>query len=267
MELHLNENVLACATIAKPAGYSLSRENDRYYFVPYLCWVTETATLGTKGSLGEFLKTCPSFPSIGLTFCKHVIDALSVVHGAGFTHGALNMSAVVMRTLMSGPSAIPGVIPQLYNFKWSVSERSKDAIYRKQGSEFDAPEVASAEGPFQRPFKELLKCDMYSLGMVIVHAVAGANIRDLGNFESNPAYVSSAIAAVGSIMAKANSGSAAIKKLLQALQDMLESDPAKRTSSLEPISAAIKSALHDDGKGSDEGPIRGAKGTPLPLTC
>lgn len=252
MELHLDTKVLESVIIAQPAGYVMSREDDRYYFIPYLCWVTETPTLGTKGSMGAFLKELPPFPSIGLTFCKHIVEALGVVHGAGFTHGALNMSAVIIRTLTSGPSAIPKLIPQLHNFKWSVSARSQEAVYRKQGNEFDALEVATAAGPLKRPFEELLKCDMYSLGMVVAHAVARDEIEALGSFESNPAYVSSVIAAAASNMAKGNIGSAARDKMVKALEDILDPEPAKRTSSLEPIAAAIQAALHDNGRGSDE---------------
>ncbi|KAI8710452.1 Ankyrin [Fusarium sp. LHS14.1] len=253
IEFHLNEKILECATITKPAGYALSRDNDKYYFVPYLCWVIETETLGTKGSLGEVLKTFPPFPSISLIFCKHIVDSLIVVHEAGFTHGALNMSAVVLRTLTSGQSAISSLIPQLHNFKWSVSEKSKDAVYRKQGNEFDAPELGQSAGEFRRPFRELLKCDVYSLGMVIVHAVAGARIKDLGSFESNPAYVSSAVAAARSSMIKENYSPSIIKKLLVGLQEMLEPEPAKRTCSLRTIHSAIASTLGDHGEAPDEG--------------
>lgn len=256
IELHLNVKILESVIIAQPAGYVMSREDDTYYFVPYLCWVTETPTLGTKGSMGVFLKELPTFPSIGLTFCKHIVEALGVVHGAGFTHGALNMSAIIIRTLTSGPSAIPKLIPQLYNFKWSVSARSQEAIYRKQGNEFDAPEVATAAGPLKRPFEELLKCDVYSFGMVVVHAIARDEIEAVGSFESNPAYVSSVIAAAASNMAKGNIGSAARNKMVKALENMLEADPAKRTSSLEPIAAAIQAALHDNGSSVDDMPER-----------
>lgn len=216
----------------------------------------ETATLGTKGAMGDVLKEFPPFPTIGLTFCKHIVESLIVVHEAGFTHGALNMSAVIMRTLVSGPSTIPKLIPQLYRFKWSVSEKSKDPVYRKQGNEFDAPEVGRSEGEFRRPFGELLKCDVYSLGMVILQAVAGAEINKLGSFESNPAYVASAIAAVASVMTQHNYDASVIEKLVKALQDMLEPDPAKRTTSLGSIRSAIVSTLgdHQDDDSPDEGP-------------
>ncbi|GAB1312839.1 hypothetical protein MFIFM68171_03049 [Madurella fahalii] len=253
MELHLNESILQCATIPRPVGYSLARENENYYFVPHLCWVVETETLGTMGSLGKVLKQFPPFLSIGLGFCKHLVDSLMVVHEAGFAHGALNMSAVVLRTLVSGPSTIPMLIPQLHDFKWPVSEKSNDPFYRKQGNEFDAPELRLSAGGLRRPFKELLKCDVYSLGMVIVHSAAGGAIKDIGSFESNPAYVTSAIAAVRSVMTKDRYKSSVVEKLLEALQQMLEPDPAKRLSNLAPIRSAITATLEADGKNADEG--------------
>jgi len=252
MEVHLNQQVLECPVVVKPAGYALQRDNENYYFVPFLCWVIETETLGTKGSLEEFLSECPPFPSIGITFCKHIVDGLSVVHGAGFTHGSLNMSAVIMRTIISGPSTIPKIIPQLHNFKSSVNKNTKDPMYRKQGNEFDAPELRNENGDCRRPFNDMLNCDIFSLGMVIVHSIASRKLKDLGTFESNPSFVSSAIKEVKAVMAEAKYGSAVIKKLVQALEEMLEPDPTKRISSLEGIRFAIEAVLNNRCQGLDE---------------
>jgi hypothetical protein len=250
MELHLNEQILDCMIIMQPAGYALSKERSKDYYTPFLCWVTETESIGTKGTIGKVLEQFPTSASIGIIFCKHIIEGMKVVHGAGFIHGALNMSAVIMRTILTSRSSIPSLIPQLHNFRRSVSDKALDPFYRRQENEFDAPELRDKAHEFRRPFKELLKCDIYSLGMLIVHTIIGKDVKNLGNFESNPAYVSLALEEDEKTMAKERYSSAAKKPLLEALREMLEQDPEKRGSSLEPIYAAIMSTMHDDYKSS-----------------
>ena len=207
-------------------------------------------------NLQEFLSMIPEIPLSGsLTLCRHIVTGLQTVHAAGFTHGAINTANIWMYKDKS--TEIPSLVPQLFNFDFSASAKDQpaDLIYTKQGNEYDAPELKDADTPQQKPFSDLIKCDIFSLGILMIYVFGGGTINASGSIDSNPQFLATAVASITASAPNEWSRDFIAEELAPALSEMLERDPARRAENLDRIDAKLNelryimqlSAMLEDG--------------------
>lgn len=230
-----NDNIKRCPFIVEAIGYFFTRQKNRERYALTLLMPHE----GVVNSLGGFLQSSPSVPfSQRLQICLDIVTAVQVVHESGFAHGCLNPNNVFTLSVEGRPES--SYCSQLWNFEKSVSieDDPLDKIYVRQDNDFDATECRDQEQTAMT-FEELKKCDIFSLGALLLFIFGNGEINSPGSVESNPTYYKTAIARAIYETDDDNVKRAIADVLIPCLEGMVEESQDSRAKGVRSISFAL----------------------------
>jgi hypothetical protein len=171
------------------SGYLFTRKASHLRYGPMLLMSWE----GVIGPLDNFFNDNPATLEERIILCHDVVAAVELLHNCGFVHGLLRPSNVLIVKLEERQGR--SKLAKLWNFDDSVGPRTPPPgqVYRRQESVFDAPEIKDNETT-QMPFDSLKKCELFSLGVLILQTCGAGKFNAPGNVESNPNFLATAAA-------------------------------------------------------------------------
>jgi hypothetical protein len=230
----MNDKIKRCPFIVELIGYVFTRQKNSERYALMLLMPRE----GVQNSLDGFLQSSSIPFSQRLQICLDIVTAVQVIHGSGFTHSCLNPKNVFILNVVGRPES--PYCSQLWNFERSVSieDEPSDQIYVRQENDFDATECRDQEQTAMT-FEELKKCDIFSLGVLLLFVCGNGEINAPGSVESNPTYYQTAAASVVFETKDDHIRRAIVDVLIPCLLGMVEEAQHSRAKDVRSISFAL----------------------------